>query len=82
MGADLPGFTPWVLRIEGLSACGLNAKPSAAAPAPVGAFTRSAFLPVTNPMGAPGGGACGRGSSACEESSDEELERCVSGLFC
>ena len=62
-GALLPGFTPVVRRRLGLSACGLKAMPAGTARgAPGGAFRTSAFLPVTNPSGMPGGGMRGPSS--------------------
>jgi hypothetical protein len=61
MGADLFGFTPCVLRMEGLSACGLKAAgvfvslPSAAC------VRKLALRPVTKPAGTPAGGSAGIG---------------------
>ena len=57
IGTDLPGFTPWVRRIDGVSACGLNAMDELGGRLTAeGWLSRSAFRPVTNPSGIPGGG--------------------------
>jgi hypothetical protein len=62
MGADLPGFTPCVLRMEGLSACGLKAAGAFAAALPSDAwFNRLALRPVTKPASTPAGGSVGIG---------------------
>lgn len=61
MGADFPGLTPCVLRIEGLSACGLKAA-GAFVSLPSAAWVRKlALRPVTKPAGTPAGGSVGTG---------------------
>jgi hypothetical protein len=90
IGADLFGFTPCVLRIEGLSACGLNAAGWTTA-LPSAAWVRKlALRPVTKPAGIPAGGSVGIGGwyssgcaldapffccCACPSSADEEVDR-------
>jgi len=67
-GADLPGFTPCVRRIDGLSACGLNAREEIGGRFSGGWFSKSTLRPVTKPSGRPGGGGRGSGkpcSSIC-----------------
>ena len=62
MGADFPGFTPCVLRMEGLSACGLKAAGAFAAALPSDTwFKRLALRPVTKPASTPAGGSVGIG---------------------
>lgn len=61
MGADFPGLTPCVLRMEGLSACGLKAA-GAFVSLPSAAWVRKlALRPVTKPAGTPAGGSVGTG---------------------
>lgn len=61
MGADFPGLTPCVLRMEGLSACGLKAA-GAFVSLPSAAWVRKlALRPVTKPAGTPAGGSEGNG---------------------
>lgn len=62
IGADFPGLTPAVLRIDGLTACGLNAMDDVGGRFSGGWFSNAALRPVTNPSGAPGGKSCGNGA--------------------
>lgn len=56
IGADLLGFTPCVLRMEGLSACGLKAAGGTTALPSAAWFRKPALRPVTKPAGMPAGG--------------------------
>jgi hypothetical protein len=61
IGADLLGLIPCVLRMEGLSACGLKAAGGATALPSAAWFRKLALRPVTKPAGIPAGGSVGIG---------------------
>lgn len=61
IGADLLGLIPCVLRMDGLSACGLKAAGGATALPSAAWFKKLALRPVTKPAGMPGGGSVGIG---------------------
>ena len=61
IGADLLGFTPCVLRMEGLSACGLKAAGGTTALPSAAWVKKLALRPVTKPAGIPAGGSVGIG---------------------
>jgi hypothetical protein len=61
IGADLFGLTPCVLRMEGLSACGLKAAGGTTALPSAAWFKKLALRPVTKPAGMPAGGSVGIG---------------------
>jgi hypothetical protein len=61
MGADLFGLTPCVLRMEGLSACGLKAVGAFVSLPSAACVRKLALRPVTKPAGTPAGGSAGIG---------------------